>query len=308
LDGAQGPLTPGQQEWLDYVLAASRAEMANVSTGEQFQPENAVEGEVDQEFIPFGAYPKNGYARAAYYAGRGPEREDPLGRRRRQYVACSRCHAMNNWGRGTDPGDTPFLDAYGWVNPEYIDQEARIRTITNQGLTLVAGALFIEQAYAAMPAGAAAAARPPAPNSAASRGIGAAAARGDALLARQKQLLPGRTTLAPNSTAAPPAASPRAPRLRPNPVTSRPRPAPRFKPDPNNNVTAKARTTDQFLDDAEKFLGPAYRQGSDGAYYSADGMRRVRFTDTDLTGAHGRIGPHGHFEFNGGRNIHIPLK
>ncbi len=45
--------------------------------------------------------------------------------------------------------------------------------------------------------------------------------------------------------------------------------------------------------------------GTDKALYSADGMRRCRFTPSDL-GGHGGPG-HGHFEFNGGRNIHVPL-
>ena len=63
-----------------------------------------------------------------------------------------------------------------------------------------------------------------------------------------------------------------------------------------------------FVYVAENFLGEGYTTGRDGALYSADGRRRVRFTESDLTGAHGNVGPHGHFEFNGGRNIHIPLK
>jgi hypothetical protein len=63
---------------------------------------------------------------------------------------------------------------------------------------------------------------------------------------------------------------------------------------------------DQFLADAEKFLGPGYKQGADGQFYSSDWGRRVRFTPSDLAGHKG--GPaHGHFEFNGGRNIHVPL-
>ncbi len=93
---------------------------------------------------------------------------------------------------------------------------------------------------------------------------------------------------------------------RPNPVTGTPRPAPSFKPDPTNNVTATPRTVNQFLTDAENFLGKGYTQGKDGAFYSADGLRRVRFTPSDLAGHKGGP-PHGHFEFNGGRNNHIPL-
>ena len=93
---------------------------------------------------------------------------------------------------------------------------------------------------------------------------------------------------------------------RPNPVTSAPRSAPSFKPDPKNNVTAKPRTVDEFLKDAEDFLRKGYSEGKDGAFYSADGSRRVRFTPSDLAGHNGGP-PHGHFEFNGGRNIHVPL-
>jgi hypothetical protein len=95
-------------------------------------------------------------------------------------------------------------------------------------------------------------------------------------------------------------------RGRPNPITGTPRQAPSFKPDPKNNVTAKPRTVDMFLDDAERFLGKGYYTGEDGALYSADGSRRVRFNPADL-GGHNGGPPHGHFEFNGGRNIHIPL-
>ncbi|TWT37190.1 tRNA(Glu)-specific nuclease WapA precursor [Posidoniimonas corsicana] len=99
---------------------------------------------------------------------------------------------------------------------------------------------------------------------------------------------------------------------RPDPVTGKPRKPPGFKADPYNNVTAKPRTEGKFLDDAERFLGDGYTTGKDGSLYSADGMRRVRFSNSDLAG-HPRSpyassrGPHGHFEFNGGRNIHIPL-
>lgn len=95
-------------------------------------------------------------------------------------------------------------------------------------------------------------------------------------------------------------------RGRPDPITGTPRPAPSFKPDPRNNVTAKPRTVSEFLGDAEAFLGKGYYEGRDGAFYSADGSRRVRFTPSDLAGHNGGP-PHGHFEFNGGRNIHVPL-
>ncbi len=67
-----------------------------------------------------------------------------------------------------------------------------------------------------------------------------------------------------------------------------------------------SRDTNDFFNDAEKFLGKGYKQGPDGSFYSANGQRRVRFTGSDLQGHKG--GPsHGHFEFNGGRNIHIPI-
>jgi len=95
-------------------------------------------------------------------------------------------------------------------------------------------------------------------------------------------------------------------KVRPDPITGTPRQSPSFKPDSSNNVTAKPRSTDEFLDDAKKFLGENYEQRPDGNFYSADGQRRVRFTDSDLKGHKGGS-PHGHFEFNGGRNIHIPI-
>ena len=99
---------------------------------------------------------------------------------------------------------------------------------------------------------------------------------------------------------------PQAGQGRPNPVTNTPKSAPHFKPDPKNNVTAKPKTVSEFLTDAQKFLGKGYTTGKDGACYSADGMRRVRFTPSDLKGHNGGP-PHGHFEYNGGRNIHVPL-
>jgi hypothetical protein len=79
------------------------------------------------------------------------------------------------------------------------------------------------------------------------------------------------------------------------------------KPDRYNNVTYAPRLVDQFLTDAEYFPGPGYKLGADGQFNSNDWIRRVRFMPNDLAGSHGNVGPHGHFKFNGGWKIHIPL-
>ena len=49
-------------------------------------------------------------------------------------------------------------------------------------------------------------------------------------------------------------------------------------------------------------------------FRSADGTRQFRMTDADITGSHGKIGPHVHFEkfdpVTGEKikNIHTPFK
>jgi hypothetical protein len=64
-------------------------------------------------------------------------------------------------------------------------------------------------------------------------------------------------------------------------------------------------TQDQFLNQAEKYLGQGYREESPGRYISADGMRQVRYGDHEINSTiH-----HAHFEaydssyYAGGRVI-----
>jgi len=69
---------------------------------------------------------------------------------------------------------------------------------------------------------------------------------------------------------------------------------------------------DTLLRGASRFLGSGYRELAPGVFRSADGLRQFRMTTRDLTGAHGRIGPHVNFEgLNAqGRvveNLHVPL-
>jgi hypothetical protein len=60
------------------------------------------------------------------------------------------------------------------------------------------------------------------------------------------------------------------------------------------NVSGGATTADNVLKQAEKYLGPGYRQIDAGVYRSADGTRQFRMTDRDLTDP--KQGPHVHFE------------
>lgn len=86
----------------------------------------------------------------------------------------------------------------------------------------------------------------------------------------------------------------------------------------NKDVTAKPRTEDDFLADAMNFIGDEYDELSSGIFYNRPTGRMVRFTDRDILGQHGPIGPHGHLMFyhpgrspkkkNIIRNIHIPFK
>jgi len=62
-----------------------------------------------------------------------------------------------------------------------------------------------------------------------------------------------------------------------------------------------------------EWLGNGYLQIAPGVYRSADGSRQFRFTNADITGAHGDIGPHVHFESldaNGNvtENNHVPVR
>lgn len=62
----------------------------------------------------------------------------------------------------------------------------------------------------------------------------------------------------------------------------------------NNLSDGVSMTTRDALDTAEEFLGPGYRELSNGRYVSADGLRQVRMTDRDL--AHPNQAPHMNFE------------
>lgn len=79
------------------------------------------------------------------------------------------------------------------------------------------------------------------------------------------------------------------------------------------NVTSRARTVDRALTTGQRFVGEGYREIAPGVFRSADGTRQFRMTDSDITGAHGRIGSHVHFEkfdpITGEqiKNIHTPL-
>ena len=70
-------------------------------------------------------------------------------------------------------------------------------------------------------------------------------------------------------------------------------------------VGGGATTAENALTQAEKYLGPGYKEIAPGVFRSADGTRQFRMTAGDLMGAHGDIGPHVNFESIGadGRTI-----
>jgi len=82
------------------------------------------------------------------------------------------------------------------------------------------------------------------------------------------------------------------------------------------NVPSKARTADQTLKLGERWVGKGYKEmgnkGS-GVFRSADGTKQFRMTNSDITGAHGKIGPHTNFERIDNatgeviKNYHVPL-
>jgi hypothetical protein len=82
------------------------------------------------------------------------------------------------------------------------------------------------------------------------------------------------------------------------------------------NVTTKARTAERALILAERWLGKGYReigQPGSGVFRSADGLRQFRMTVSDITGAHGNIGPHFNFEVLNSsgkvlKNYHVPIR
>ena len=78
------------------------------------------------------------------------------------------------------------------------------------------------------------------------------------------------------------------------------------------NVTSGSRTVDEALTTGQRFIGEGAQEVAPGVFRSADGARQFRMTDADITGSHGKIGPHVHFEkFNSAgekvKNIHTPL-
>jgi RHS repeat-associated protein len=71
------------------------------------------------------------------------------------------------------------------------------------------------------------------------------------------------------------------------------------------NIGGGATTAENALTQANKWLGPGSKEIAPGVFRSADGTRQFRMTGSDLTGAHGDIGSHVHFESIGsdGRTI-----
>lgn len=58
-------------------------------------------------------------------------------------------------------------------------------------------------------------------------------------------------------------------------------------------------TDKQVLPLAEQYLGDGYTEigaPNSGVFRSADGLRQFRMTESDITGSHGNMGPHVHFE------------
>ena len=71
------------------------------------------------------------------------------------------------------------------------------------------------------------------------------------------------------------------------------------------NIGGGSTTAENALTQADKYLGPGAKEIAPGVFRSADGTRQFRMTTGDITGAHGNIGPHVHFESIGadGRTI-----
>jgi hypothetical protein len=79
------------------------------------------------------------------------------------------------------------------------------------------------------------------------------------------------------------------------------------------NIThAGALKPDVALSAAQRWLGAGYKEIAPGVYRSADGLRQFRMTTSDLADAHGKLGPHIHFEALDAKgvvleNLHVPL-
>jgi RHS repeat-associated protein len=71
------------------------------------------------------------------------------------------------------------------------------------------------------------------------------------------------------------------------------------------NIGGGSTSVENALAQADKYLGPGSKEIAPGVFRSADGTRQFRMTTSDITGAHGNIGPHVHFESIGadGRTI-----
>jgi RHS repeat-associated protein len=74
---------------------------------------------------------------------------------------------------------------------------------------------------------------------------------------------------------------------------------------PTRQTQGGKATPGQALSGAEEYLGKGYTEIAPGVYRSADGQRQFRMTDSDLTGTHGDMGSHVHFESIGGNGRDI---
>ena len=69
---------------------------------------------------------------------------------------------------------------------------------------------------------------------------------------------------------------------------------------------------DAALSAAQRWLGSGYREIYPGVFRSTDNLRQFRMVTDDLLGAHGKLGPHIHFEALNDlglviENLHVPL-
>jgi hypothetical protein len=69
---------------------------------------------------------------------------------------------------------------------------------------------------------------------------------------------------------------------------------------------------DVALGAAQRWLGTGYKEIAPGVYRSGDALRQFRMTTSDLVGAHGKLGPHIHFEALDAQgvvleNLHVPV-
>src|SRR5260370_5081165 len=62
------------------------------------------------------------------------------------------------------------------------------------------------------------------------------------------------------------------------------------------NIGGGVASVEEVLAGAERWLGRGATEVEPGVYQSADRLNQFRMKTGDLTGAHGNIGPHVHFE------------